>query len=158
MKRVRQKKYYSILFLILFFLLLFIFLLPRSTQDWKDYQKTQIQIKNKIYTLFIADTEEKRARGLSGIAIMKDKEGMLFIFEKPDYHLFWMKDMRFPLDFIFLNGNKVIDLLSNINPSTYPQTFTSKSPSDKVIELKAGEINKLNLQKWTNLPSLQFIK
>lgn len=133
---------FFLIFLFIFFLLLF-----NQKKYLNDYKKIKINIKNKTYTLFIADTEDKRRKGLSNIASIKNDEGMLFIFEQPDYYSFWMKDMKFPLDFIFLNDNKIVDLLSNIDPSTYPQTFTSKSPADKVIELKSGEIKTLKLKQ-----------
>lgn len=145
MKRVTQERIFIISFFILLFLLLLIFFLPRQAQGLKGYQTTQVKIENKTYRLFVADTEEKRKRGLSNISSIKDGEGMIFVFNKPDYYRFWMKDMKFPLDFLFLRGDQVVDLLANVDPSTYPQTFISKSPADKIIELKAGEIDKLGV-------------
>lgn len=107
----------------------------------------RVQIQNKPYTLFVADTEEKKNKGLSGIVSLKDNQGMIFIFEKPDFYYFWMKDMRFPLDFIFLNENKVVDTITDISPKIYPATFTSSKKANKIIEFNAGEIKKLKLER-----------
>jgi uncharacterized membrane protein (UPF0127 family) len=71
---------------------------------------------------------------------------MIFVFDKPDYYSFWMKDMRFTLDFIFIKDNEIVDLLENIQPQSYPKTFTSKKPADKVIEVKAGTIKNLKIK------------
>jgi len=77
---------------------------------------------------------------------MSVSEGMIFVFDKPDFYYFWMKDMKFPLDFIFIKNNEVVDLLENIAPETYPKSFTSKVKADKVIELNAGEIKKSGIK------------
>jgi uncharacterized membrane protein (UPF0127 family) len=71
---------------------------------------------------------------------------MMFVFDKPDFYYFWMKDMNFPLDFIFIRDNEVVDLLENITLETYPQSFTSKVQADKVIELNSGEIKKSGIK------------
>ena len=116
-----------------------------------EYKKVNSVIGNKIYTLFIADTEEKRNKGLSGIPSLKSNEGMLFIFEKPDFYHFWMKDMQFPLDFIFINENQIVDFIENLSPRSYPNSFTSKERANKIIELKSGEVKKISLKKGTNI-------
>ena len=48
----------------------------------------------------------------------EDYDGaMLFVFEEPGRHSFWMKNVRFPLDIIFLNENmEVVDFFGNTPP------------------------------------------
>lgn len=158
-KLVTQGKYHLILFSIFLILLLAVFLSLSQTRNFKGYQKTQARIQGQTYTLFIANTEEKRTRGLANITSIQNNEGMLFVFEKPDYYRFWMKDMKFPLDFIFINENQIVDMIRNVSPKNYPNTFTSIEKADKIIELNAGEITRLNLKKGANMqPSLQLIK
>lgn len=146
---VMNKKIY-----IYFCILLFIFIFSQlytHTSYLKGYNKIKVAIGKQTYTLFIANNEIKRQKGLSNIKAMRDNEGMLFIFEKPDYYHFWMKDMQFPLDFIFINRNQVVDMIENVSPKTYPNTLTSTEKADKIIELKAGKIEKLHLKKWSKI-------
>ena len=122
------------------------FINVKVIDKFMDYRKINLDLGKYNYSLFIADTDEKRTNGLSNIELMSVSEGMMFVFDKPDFYNFWMKDMKFPLDFIFLKDNKVVDLLENIIPETYPKSFTSKTEADKVIELNAGEIKKSEIK------------
>lgn len=113
--------------------------------------KTQmVKIINYKLTVEVADTEALRTRGLSGRANLAQDHGMLFIFPVPNYYRFWMKDMKFPLDFIWINKGKVVDLTENVPvPKTANEilpTFTAKYPFDKVIEVNAGIIRSLRLR------------
>lgn len=104
------------------------------------YHRQEVFIGTKSYTLFIADTDDKRTQGLSDVKNMDQSEGMLFTFDSPKEQNFWMKDMHFSLDFIYVHQGKVVDLKRNVSPDTYPDILVSKSLSDGVIELNAGEI------------------
>lgn len=146
---VMNKKIY-IYFCILLFIFIFSQFYTRNSY-LKGYDKIKVATGKQTYTLFIANNEIKRQKGLSNIPVIRDNEGMLFIFEKPDYYHFWMKDMQFPLDLIFINGDKVVDVIKNIRPKSYPHTITSTEKANKVIELNAGEIDKSSLQKETNV-------
>ncbi len=147
MKTLGNKKKLITAFLLLLILVFTISFYSNQNKNFKGYKKNKVLFKNKTYTLFIADTEEKRSKGLSDIPSIKSNEGMLFTFEKPDYYFFWMKDMKFPLDFIFINQNKVVNIFENISPSPYLNSFTSSEKADKVIELNSGEIKKSPIQK-----------
>lgn len=105
-----------------------------------------LQIKDVTYQVEIASTDEKRAQGLSGRASLGTDQGMLFLFDQKDYYPFWMKDMLIPLDFVWIDGDKIVDLTANVPPplanSNYIPRFQSKAPVDKVLEINAGEIAK----------------
>lgn len=144
-----KKKHIFISFCIIFLFFLSFLALNRYRSiisPLNGYKTTKVKIKNESFTLFIADSEEKRNKGLSQLSKIKDTEGMLFTFSKLDYYFFWMKDMQFPLDFIFVNRNTVVSVLNNIEPGTYPQAFSSPYLFDKAIELSAGQVKDLNLQ------------
>jgi len=106
----------------------------------------QAKIGSKTYWLEIADTAAKRGQGLAKRKQLKDNQGMLFIFPKVRKHYFCMQDMRFPLDFIWIRDNKVIDITANVpnknNGLPMFDSFTARSEFDKAIELNAGEIAK----------------
>lgn len=130
----------------LFFLALFDRIRVSKTSPYfSEYRVLKKTIADKQYTLYVSDTDERREKGLSDIPSLKDNEGMIFIFDTLDYHHFWMKDMKFSLDLIFLKDNRVVDVLENLKPETYPLTFTSKEKADAVIELPVGNIKKTGL-------------
>lgn len=137
--------------IVLFSFLILLVLFALRDDSLKNYRKVKAQIGGKSYTLFVADDEEKMQRGLSAVKELKNDEGMIFIFNKPDYHRFWMKEMQFPLDFIFLQDNKIVDILTNIKPETYPQTFKPKIPADKVVEVNSREVEKMRLKIGDNI-------
>ncbi len=83
----------------------------------------------------IADTKEERDKGLSGRKDLKNVNGMLFVFDTTDYHGIWMKDMRFPIDVIWVSEDlKVISVERNLQPSSYPKSFIPPTPARYAIE------------------------
>ena len=66
------------------------------------------------YAVEIADTEDTKSQGLSGRTSMAKNKGMLFIFNESSYKYFWMKGMNFPLDFVWINGKKIVDIKKNV--------------------------------------------
>ena len=65
---------------------------------------------------------------------------MLFVFAKPSVQCFWMKDMQFPIDIIWLDSTKkVTHIETNVDPMTYPKQYCGDDTTKYVIELRAGE-------------------
>lgn len=113
-----------------------------------NYDKKSIKLGSDTYDLYIADTNNKRVLGLSGTKSLCDKCGLLFIFDNEDYLGFWMKDMFFNIDIIFLDKNGyIIDIYKDLSPQSYPKVFYSSQLARYVIELKSGDSTKINLQK-----------
>ena len=87
----------------------------------------------------VADTPSLRERGLSGGEALLEGTGMLFVFAEEGLHSFWMKDMRFSIDILWLTSSgEIIHMEESVSPSTYPTTFLSQKPSTYVLELPAG--------------------
>lgn len=111
-----------------------------------------LEINGHMLKVELADTASKRSKGLGGRTGLGENEGMLFIFEKEDKHPFWMKGLTFPLDFVWIKGDKVIDVLEKIPPPAKGQSdaslsiYSSKEPVDKVLEINAGTVQKLNIK------------
>jgi uncharacterized membrane protein (UPF0127 family) len=98
-------------------------------------------------TAITARTATARDKGLSGHEPLKSGEGMIFIFPTADTYEFWMKDMKFSLDFIWIDANKkIIAVTESISPDTYPQTFKAPAPVQFVLEIPAGSAKKLGLK------------
>lgn len=104
------------------------------------------------FNIEIADEPSERKLGLGGRDILATGSGMLFIFDKADKYRFWMKGMRLPLDFIWINDSRVVDILPNIKqpePNQPDETLPYLSPivaSDKVLEINAGDSQKYNIK------------
>lgn len=97
----------------------------------------------------IATTSAAVQKGLSGRAYLGRDQGMLFIFSQPDRHRFWMPDMRFPIDIIWIAGDKVIDIDKNVSnrfDPARPVFFTPSSPVRYVLEVNAGFSKKYGIK------------
>jgi uncharacterized membrane protein (UPF0127 family) len=100
-----------------------------------------LEINGKKFALEISDTETKRDHGLSDRATLAPDTGMLFIFDAAGEPSFWMKDMHFPIDMIFLDSQyRVVTSFVNVRPETYPAVFKPTSPAQYVLEFNAGFI------------------
>ncbi len=94
-----------------------------------------------------AMTAAAKAKGLGGRNPINASEGMLFVYDVPGYYSFWMKDMRFPIDILWLNSEmRVIDITENVSPDTFPQVFTSRLPAQYVLEVVAGFVEQNNIK------------
>ncbi len=107
----------------------------------------QLEIGGKIIQIEIADTNTERTQGLSDRASLPQDTGLLFIFPSPTTPGFWMKDMRFSIDIIWLDENwKIIGIEKNLAPESYPKLFYPPSPIKYVLEVNAGFSDKNNLK------------
>jgi len=87
----------------------------------------------------IADTPQERMQGLSGRESLGESEGMLFVLDEPAVPAFWMKDMNFAIDIIWINSQRrVIGVERDISPQTFPDTFRPSEAIKYVLEVPAG--------------------
>ena len=106
-----------------------------------------IKITGQILKVELALTQDEQEKGLSGRKDIKEDEGMLFIFKKSSIHNFWMKEMNFPIDIIWIDENfQVIYIEKNTNPESYPESFGINQNSKYVLEVKANFSDKNNLK------------
>jgi uncharacterized membrane protein (UPF0127 family) len=94
---------------------------------------------NTIY-VSVADTEASRELGLGGRESLADDEGMLFVFPVEGKYPFWMKDMHFAIDMLWIASNdSIIYIQGDVVPATYPEAFQPTSGLARyVLELPAG--------------------
>ena len=116
-----------------------------------------VNVGTSTLILDLATTSATRSQGLSGRASLDTNAGMLFVFEEPGLYGFWMKEMEFPLDLIWLDiKGKVVDITTNLSPQTYPKAFYPVSPVKYVIEVNAGWAKMNNLEVGDTLEPLDF--
>lgn len=95
-----------------------------------------------IVELDVADTYEARRMGLSGRESMAENQGMLFIFDEPGLQCFWMKDMNFDIDMIWLDASKTVTKIDkNVAKETYPDNFCQDDVM-YVVEVVSGWADK----------------
>jgi hypothetical protein len=148
-----MKKYIFLFILVPVLLLLFWFSMQRD-------EKRQTQTKEEIipnvkfqgvtYRALQARSPEEQRIGLSGRESLSEDEGMLFIFEKARYSSFWMREMKFPLDIIFILDNRVAGVFENLPPAededNSPPTWGGNILSDHVFEVNAGQAEKYGIE------------
>lgn len=112
----------------------------------------QLRIEGTVVKLEVAKTESARERGLSGRQCLPADQGMLFVFDEPGEYPFWMKDMRFPIDIVWIcQDKKVVAIMSKVPPDTYPNSLSPGRTSQYVIELQAGRSQELGLSPGIQL-------
>lgn len=113
-----------------------------------------LSVGDKIVQLEIADTDEKRELGLSYRESLCATCGMLFVFDALGSYGFWMKDMRFDLDIVYIDNDKrVIAIFPNVSRNSYvaenprESLFVGREYQARyVLEINAGYARELGLQ------------
>ncbi|MBM3257286.1 MAG: DUF192 domain-containing protein [Candidatus Liptonbacteria bacterium] len=115
-------------------------------------EQHELRVGNRTYIVEIADTIPLRTQGLSGRDKLEEGHGMLFVFGSLGEHPFWMKDMKFPLDFVWINGDRVVGTTERV-PAPAPSSsilslpnYHPPEPIDKMLEINAGEVAKWGIQ------------
>jgi uncharacterized membrane protein (UPF0127 family) len=94
-----------------------------------------------------ASTPESKTKGLAGREKMPGNHGMLFIMNDNLETSFWMKGMKFPIDILFFDRNKILtDIFENLSPCVVCQLIKSSNPSAYALEINAGMSKKYKLK------------
>lgn len=97
------------------------------------------------FNIWIADDDQRRARGLMFIRQLGAEDGMLFIYPQPHPISMWMKNTYVPLDMLFVAADgKVIRVVANTEPLSL-KTIESGGPALGVIELAGGTAARLKI-------------
>lgn len=114
-----------------------------------------LRVNETIVVAEIAQTPEEKNRGLSGRTALANDEGMFFINDNDDFHSIWMKDMRFPIDILWLAADgRVVDIKLDAEPESYPEIFRPRKIARYVLEVNAGfsERHSVNIGARIKLP------
>ncbi|WP_254054988.1 DUF192 domain-containing protein [Kiloniella sp. EL199] len=98
------------------------------------------------FDIEIASSNEERSQGLMYRKNMATNAGMLFVYEKPNNIMMWMKNTYIPLDMLFLNSEgKIVYIKENTTPHS-TKTISSDQDVIGVLELNAGTAFKLGIK------------
>lgn len=104
--------------------------------------KTTAEINNHKFKVYVAKTAKDKQIGLSKYNKLPQDYGMIFLFDKESFYSFWMKDMKFPIDIIFIKNNIITTIYANVpapkNPNDSLPSYQPKVPSNMVLEINAG--------------------
>jgi uncharacterized protein len=108
-----------------------------------------VTIHGEKLEVTVAKDDTTKQVGLSDKSSLEENKGMLFPFEEPGYYAFWMRDMKFPIDIIFLRGDRVVQIYRNIQPASGEDIpiYRPNEPADSVLEINAGLSDKYNLKE-----------
>lgn len=112
-----------------------------------ELKKGEAKIGGVSFTLEIADTRLKQIRGLTRRESIPENYGMVYVLDAPSRYAYWMKEMLFATDVVWLDAfYRVIDLEAGITPQTYPKIYEPDQPALFVLELPAGSIQKAGIR------------
>lgn len=147
----------------LFGLLLLVVIVGTYSQSWVGNKGLSIfnnvnksyptaTIDNQSFNLILAKTQTQQEVGLSHRTSIPTDTGMLFIFNKPGKYGFWMNQMEFPIDIIYINNGQIVTIFQNVQPpqkgeisSELPIYYPTQN-ADKVLEINAGLSQKYNFK------------
>lgn len=102
-------------------------------------QNNTIKLGNQRFTYKALKTFEEVTTGLGNETSLPKRQVILFTFDQPDAYCFWMKDMKFSIDILWLDeSKKVIEIKEDVAPETYPELFCPNGPAKYVVETNAG--------------------
>lgn len=140
-----KKQTYFFGFLFIVFVIGFFIFVKREGAEKSSFP-VGINIGEKVYRLEIAHTDAELSKGLGKRNDLCSECGMLFLFDIRGKYAFWMKDMRFPIDIIWILDDEVVFVEHNIQPESQdilkPQVIANKVLEinvDKEQKIRVGE-------------------
>lgn len=131
-------------------LLLGILVAVPAYQKNKDFAR--VTVGSATLLAEVASDPLTRTKGLGGRDSIVHGSGMLFVFDHPDRYAFWMKDMRFPIDMIWIKDGAVVYFVEHA-PAPFPgtpaillPTYQPDVAADAVLETRAGFVAEQNLK------------
>ncbi|OGZ60673.1 MAG: hypothetical protein A2919_02125 [Candidatus Spechtbacteria bacterium RIFCSPLOWO2_01_FULL_43_12] len=148
-RRIYSRPFASIVLLVaaIVFSAVFYFLQNKDLGQ-EDREISTVSINGMLIEVELARIPAEWEQGLSGRSHLPAGSGMLFVFEQPGMYSFWMKDMQFPIDIIWFGENhEIVDITKNLQPGSFPQTFSPQVPAQYILEVNAGfaDANSINI-------------
>lgn len=115
--------------------------IKHSEPRWDDACTQEFVLHEKSLEVCVANTDALREQGLSNTPSLAPGKGMLFEFEEAGQYGFWMKDMNYPIDIIWIDENlQEVFRAESVPADSYPKIFNSPVPAKYVLETNPGEM------------------
>jgi hypothetical protein len=123
-----------------------------STLDHRRHTLLPVMIGEHVVQVEVADETDLWNTGLSGHAPLAPDEGMLFVFQEKATYGFWMKEMLFPIDILWISDDqRVIGFTEQFEPSSYPEQRYPPESVRYVLEVSAGTVARLQIATGTQV-------
>ena len=105
-------------------------------------------IKNKKINIEIADDDNEKATGLMFRESLAKDSGMLFVYNDSKVRNFWMANMQFPLDMLFINESKTVIKIEHASlcENKVCNIYSSNIPAMYVLEVNANFSEENNIK------------
>ncbi|MCI5051183.1 MAG: DUF192 domain-containing protein [Candidatus Pacebacteria bacterium] len=134
--------------LIIIALAIFVGVMVHNNAEKQGFENDgQLIIGGQELIIDIAETTNDRSVGLSRYETLESNQAMLFVFEAEGLYSFWMRDMKFPIDIIWLDSNRqIISIKENARPEDFPESYYPDDKARYVLETVAGFSQQYNLE------------
>ena len=120
-----------------------------TSSNTSGYRQVNVTLNNFTLVADIAENSTQKSKGLSVKDTLHEDEGMLFLFSTSSEHAFWMKNMKFPIDIIWISKHhEVIHIEHSLEPcvqDSFCPTYKPDKDSLYVLETVAGFAQKHNV-------------
>jgi uncharacterized membrane protein (UPF0127 family) len=116
------------------------------------YKKIDVKVNGVTLVADVASSSEQRSKGLAVKDTLAENESMLFVFSKANDYQFWMKDMKFPIDILWLDADRyVIHIEHSLEPcdSDGCPLYKPDGKAQYVLETVAGFAEKYGVDENT---------
>lgn len=125
--------------------------------------RVAVRVSNGMFNARVAKTDIQREQGLAGVDYLGENDAMLLAFTRNEKWPIWMKDMKIPIDILWLDeSQKVVYIVKGASPDDYPTTYVPNDPARYVVELPMGSVDSRNIkigsQAAFNLDEIKGIK
>lgn len=125
------------------------YFVPRK--DRAEYEVKTIRVAENMLDVYVADSERKREIGLAAFNEISDQQGMLFVFDTTGIQNFWMKDMKFDIDIIWINGEEIVDItkdvpIQNAMSDNELVKYQPATAANRVLEVNSGWADRNNIK------------
>jgi len=115
----------------------------------------KVTIGTHVFNVEVAKSEKTKQVGLTKATGIKNDEGMLFAFDTYGLYGFWMKNMKFPVDIIFISDGQIVSTAQDaplvIASNSSPVVYRPDGVADKILEINAGLVKKYNINAGDNV-------
>lgn len=109
--------------------------------------RISVAVGDGVFKTRVAQTPKQRTEGLSNVQRLESNEAMLFIFDSSDKWAMWMKNMKIPLDILWLDqSQKVIYIVKGASPDNFPKSYVPNDPALYVLEVPQGTVDAKNIR------------
>jgi uncharacterized protein len=142
--------------IIIIFGLVLILIAGIAVYQFNKNQQPQLKKDGKVtigshaFDVEIVRDAKAQQIGLTKYTSIKETQGMLFIFEQPGEYGFWMKNMKFPIDIIFVQNETIVSIFQDVQPvkndTANPTIYQPQKPADRVLEVQSGLVKRYNIK------------